>query len=245
MNIDCLLQNCTKVDVDERSFELNIEVVGKIVPFLQCFPKLECAIIGAPLLPDTPDLWYYSVSECRGPADHESIFKSLIYSLGGAFASKALRQSICLEGIIGRFKKYHCDPTSCVHCRYILRTFPLSTIVCCFGTINGYERSDFCVPDEEVCEIIQRRIWTDECIKTADKEVLSHKFSNLFHCFDVHISDLDNMCKSANGIDKRLQERVKKEWKPSDQIFMRYFSERKLRRLELLRDIGEREKVLE
>jgi len=227
VDIPCLLYNCSVIEHGGRSFELDHGAVGRIVPFLLCFPKLECVVLGGPMMTND-ERWDYSVNVCRGPTDHESIYKSLLYSFGGAFASKSLKLSICLDGVIGRFKKYNCDQASCVHCRYILQHFPLSTIICCFGKCDGYERNDFCIPDEEVCAIIKKRKWTDDCKQSANKEVLSHMLSSLLICNYAHISLFKD----------RVRDNALAEWMATDNKYMRYLPMRNLRRLEFLREIG-------
>ena len=228
--IYCLIDDFSNVD-GAVSYTLNHEAVGRISPFLQCFPRLECAIIGGSHS-SIDDFQYYSVSECRAPTNHEAMLSSLLFSLGGAFASKALSQSVCLEGVFGCCKKYHCREDSCILCRYILHNFPLSTIVCCFGKENGYDRSDFCISVKDVCEIIKKRKWTRECIRIANKEVLSHRNSNLYGIVFAHTSDI--VANSGEIFGKKLSS----EWSACDTKFLYYIPERKLKRLEILHDLG-------
>jgi len=167
----------------------------------------------------------YHLHSCTGEADeNETAFKYLLISLSDAFDSGALNRSIGLDGAIGFFKKYQCGP-ACKLCRRILKSFPLQSLTLAFGAAQGYERSDFCIAEEEVFSIISQRHWSIADVESVERETLSSANSRILFLNAINIEGTSLQSEYANSETK-------------DAAYLYYFSERKLKRLAFLQELG-------
>ena len=153
---------------------LNPKAVGRVVPFMTTFPKLNsCRIGGFDERCINTKRVYYALHKCVQPHDHSALYRNLLVSLCSAFESNALLPSIRLHGFITG-QVYSCSPTveasdhNCRLCRRIINCFPLNKIISIPGTNNNRPHKTkhrLCIPHDQCLAIIRSRTWTNQCAR--------------------------------------------------------------------------------
>lgn len=167
VRILCLIVKQSAV-VDAPFHQNNIlrtDIINKVVPFLEVFPKIEeCLLGGLQQCKENRYVLNYDAEDCAGPEDHGSYFRRLIEQLAVAFERGSLPQDLILEGVFEGFDTEICGcrkdgDGKCSFCSRILRAFPLNTLLQ-LHHIWGTS----CYSNEHIEKLIRERIWSPRCL---------------------------------------------------------------------------------
>ena len=175
VNIGCILVNRALTTARFPTYaekEVSSDAVGRIVPFLGCFPKLKKICIWSGNYHsfgehENVKQFYTIHAPTEGGAHRENnaMMKSLVLSFCGGFDSGLLPRRLDIVGFNNeRNTSYTCDrergsDKSCKVCRAIFKSFPLNItnrLNCPMASMVG-AGGYYCVPLEERLQILRRR----------------------------------------------------------------------------------------
>ena len=157
-------------ETDTERHILCTDVIDKIVPFLEVFPKLgKCRLGGIEQAKDlTRYLLEYNPEFCAGPDDHASHFRRLIKHFAVAFERGSLPQHLLLGGVVEglHVQLAVCmkddDGTNCSSCSQILRAFPLNNLLQMHHLWGAS-----CYSNRDIEKRIKQRNWSRQCLVSA------------------------------------------------------------------------------
>ena len=212
ISIMCLLSKVSHWSSENPKHTLNVDMIDKIVPFLQTFPKLAICWFGGW---DEKLLRYqnYDEEQCVGPEDHAEQYRRLLEHLLKAFDERTLPQALVFDD----FEIVCSDNTAdCEFCERICATFPLPTIL----TLH-YANDGTCFYDEELSEKIKGRNWSTACLRKAS--------SAYFSCMTLGMWRVTSGKSCKADLEKRGAD---------DSNHVYYLSKKKRDRIQLMLDIG-------
>lgn len=174
VSIFCLLRDVVHWSSEHPRHRLCTDVIDKIVPFLQAFPKLIICSMGG-WDENLLKLQYYNGEDCIGPEDHAAQYRRLIESFSAAFEQETLPQSLILDCF-----KIECraNVAECEFCERVCATFPLSKLIELY-----YYQDNTCFFDEEIFEKIKKRNWNALSLRQASSAYVSGKTLDLWFTF--------------------------------------------------------------
>ena len=184
VDIICLVERDPQREEDApvsiKGNMLCTNVVDKIVPFLEMFPKLQTCRLGG--LEQRNLDWFilhYHARSCAGPEGHASHFRKLVEQLAVAFERGSLPQGLQLWGVFEGFDTETCgceldDHGECPLCSRILRTFPLNSLLQLY---HFFGRS--CYSDNHIEKCIRERTWSPQCLAASSFRFRSCETSEL------------------------------------------------------------------
>ena len=212
---------------DRETCILSPTTAKRAVPFLMSFSKLKGFFIGGIDKPDPeePDyLFGYSPKHCVSPDDHEELMRDMMKSLCNAFASRALSQKICLNGLWGDYARTHlCRPARaiegrpCTLCREICNTFPpyfirnMSRKEDTSGDVVGH-MSDICMTSKDFIAALKARPDGEVFLRDEGKSMILDVIE-----YDFRVFDLDRKVAKEASLIQRLEEEGVNE--PTEIVF--------------------------
>ena len=172
VDILCLVVQDPTIAGDTAPNDDNIlctDVIDKIVPFLEVFPKLEYCLLGG--LDQRKDLNRYLLTYyaeiCSGPRDHASHFRRLVKQFVVAFERSSLPPHLLLNGLFDGFDTKiwggcRRGAGECSLCSSVLRAFPLNNLL---QLHNAWNTS--CYSNKEIAKWIRKRKWSRQCLVSA------------------------------------------------------------------------------
>ena len=172
VSIFCLLRDVVHWSSENPRQRLCADVIDKVVPFLQAFPKLIICWMGG-WDENLSKHQGYDEEDCIGPEDHSAQYRRLIESFSEAFEREALPQPLILECF-----KIFCreNVAECEFCERVCATFPLSKLIELY-----YYQDNTCFFDEELLEKIKKRNWNALSLRQASSSYLSDATLDLWH----------------------------------------------------------------
>ena len=212
---------------DRETCILSPTTAKRAVPFLMSFSKLKGFFIGGIDKPDPeePDyLFGYSPKHCVSPDDHEELMRDMMKSLCNAFASRALSQKICLNGLWGDYARTHlCRPARaiegrpCTLCREICITFPPSYVRRLYRREDSRsdklgDMSDICMAARDFIAALKARPDGEVFLRDEGKSMILDVIE-----YDFRVFDLDRKVAKEASLIQRLEEEGVNE--PTEIVF--------------------------
>ena len=103
VNVLCLVLGREE---DNPDYQISMDTVRRVVPFLASIPNLEHVFLGGLFRRRTSQgeaVWRrfdYGIEYCEAPRDHQAIFKTLVQNVMGGFQSRSLPQRLEVDGIL-------------------------------------------------------------------------------------------------------------------------------------------------
>ena len=177
-------------DDDDDDLMLNANAIGRALPFMMQFPKLEMVFLGGAYTHSTPErarFVHYSNDAGDSPHDHQIIFRSLIENLCGAFEARLLNPNLYLGGFELNYQlgcsrrgsrnlRRETADRPCRCCRGIIASFPIELVV---ESIEDVDNNPFCIPMMDQLEVFAKRRDGKEFLRTEDGKDLIAEIAGL------------------------------------------------------------------
>ena len=167
VNIFCLLDEVPRLESENPTQKLNLDALNRLVPFLECFPKLKYCYCGGWDCNASKEV-NFNMYECTGPEDHVvGHYSQLLRQFSSAFEKGSLPRFLALSAVLeGIASPMTCRElgtnNECSFCSRICSTFPLN---CLLGLYH--EIDHLCLDDCTLIKCIRGRKWSRECFEAA------------------------------------------------------------------------------
>ena len=169
LNIFCLLDEVPHSESRDKTQKLNLDTVDRLVPFLECFPKLKFCFCGGWDSKSFEEVCF-NMYECTGPEDHVDHYRQLLRQFSSAFEKGSLPRSLELASVLeATDSPMTCGEVGtnneCSFCSRICCTFPLN---CLLGLYREFDH--LCVDNCTLMKRIRDRKWSRKCFEAASTE---------------------------------------------------------------------------
>lgn len=165
----CLIKDHKMIEGREHPiYTLCADVLRKVVPFLELFPKLEvCFCSGYD--PESKMYGPYYMCDCRAPLNHVDHYRNFIKEFSLAFQKGTLSNDLLLQDVITGVDRINCcrrvfnNPNNeCPFCNLVLNHFPLNVL---FQLSFSWKNT--CLGRKVIEQKIRETIWPESSLMRA------------------------------------------------------------------------------
>ena len=226
VNIFCLLIHKVAMTIQEfdTDCKLCLDTAVRTVSFVSMFSKLKRLFVGGRVMypedydyrrdvffPARPVRTVYVPDACTGPADHETVYQSLVMAFCGAFKTRNISMGIASMDGISEGNSRPCrgrkeNPAKpCTFCRNISQHFPFVDV----------DKSNMCLSLLECYKIILPRPggrkFIDKVAREKIMDIVEYKMDSFY-------------IKKESGAGKEFIERMAKGKNDEDSFLWKYVS---------------------